>query len=114
MRKLAGAGVQPQRLLWASTGTKDPRTSDVLYTDAIAAPSTINTMPEETLRAFADHRKTNDVFYRKKKTMLPPLTFWIARRWVGRSEMKGRIDMAIDPICGMTVDEASALHTERD
>jgi transaldolase len=52
---LAKAGAQPQRLLWASTGTKDPQASDVLYIKALAAPDTINTMPEETLMAFADH-----------------------------------------------------------
>ncbi len=60
-QKLAQAGAQPQRLLWASTGTKDPKASDVLYIEALAAPSTINTMPEETLLAFADHGKVNDV-----------------------------------------------------
>jgi len=54
-RKLASEGALPQRLLWASTGTKDPDASDVLYTTALAAPDTINTMPEETLLAFADH-----------------------------------------------------------
>jgi len=54
-QKLAGAGAQPQRLLLASTGTKDPKASDVLYIEALAAPDTINTMPEETLLAFADH-----------------------------------------------------------
>lgn len=47
----------PQRLLWASTGTKDPKASDVLYVAALAAPDTINTMPEATLLAFADHGK---------------------------------------------------------
>ncbi len=54
-RKLAGAGARPQRLLWASTGTKDPAASDTLYIEALAAPNTINTMPEKTLRAFAEH-----------------------------------------------------------
>ena len=48
-------GVQPQRLLWASTGTKDPTASDVLYVKALAAPGTVNTMPENTLKALADH-----------------------------------------------------------
>ncbi|MFA6472352.1 MAG: transaldolase [Candidatus Latescibacterota bacterium] len=56
-RELARAGAQPQRLLWASTGTKDPNVSDVLYIEALAAPDTINTMPMETLIAFADHGK---------------------------------------------------------
>jgi len=49
------AGARPQRLLWASTGTKDSRVSDTLYVQALAAPFTINTMPEATLKAFADH-----------------------------------------------------------
>jgi transaldolase len=49
------AGARPQRLLWASTGTKDPKASDVLYIKALAAPLTVNTMPEATLKALADH-----------------------------------------------------------
>lgn len=53
--KLAAAGAQPQRLLWASTGTKDPKASDTLYVEALAAPNTIDTMPGETLCAFAEH-----------------------------------------------------------
>lgn len=48
-------GARPQRLLMASTGTKDPEASDVLYIEGLAAPLTINTMPEPTLQAFADH-----------------------------------------------------------
>ena len=52
---LAVKGARPQRLLFASTGTKDPQASDVLYIHAFAAPDTVNTMPEETLHAFADH-----------------------------------------------------------
>jgi len=48
-------GARPQRLLWASTGTKDPRASDVLYVKSLAAPFTVNTMPENTLKALADH-----------------------------------------------------------
>src|SRR6185436_10175907 len=48
-------GTRPQRLLWASTGTKDPKASDVLYIKALAAPFTVNTMPEGTLNALADH-----------------------------------------------------------
>lgn len=54
-RTLAAAGARPQRLLWASTGTKDPKASETLYIEALAAPDTINTIPEKTLRAFADH-----------------------------------------------------------
>jgi transaldolase len=49
------AGARPQRLLWASTGTKDPKSSDVLYLQALAAPFTVNTIPEATLNALADH-----------------------------------------------------------
>jgi len=49
------AGARPQRLLWASTGTKDPAASDILYIRALAAPFTVNTMPEGTLKALADH-----------------------------------------------------------
>jgi transaldolase len=49
------AGARPQRLLWASTGTKDPKASDVLYIKALAAPFTVNTMPEGTLKALAEH-----------------------------------------------------------
>jgi transaldolase len=49
------AGARPQRLLWASTGTKDPEASDVLYVKGLAAPFTVNTMPEGTLKALADH-----------------------------------------------------------
>ena len=54
-RKLAAAGAQPQRLLWASTGVKDPAAPDTLYVEALAAPDTIDTMPEKTLHAFAEH-----------------------------------------------------------
>ncbi|HSM10561.1 MAG TPA: transaldolase [Lysobacter sp.] len=54
-RELADAGARPQRLLWASTGTKDPDASPTLYVEALAAPDTINTMPEKTLEAFAEH-----------------------------------------------------------
>jgi transaldolase len=49
------AGARPQRLLWASTGTKDPKASDILYVKALAAPFTVNTMPEGTLKMFAEH-----------------------------------------------------------
>jgi transaldolase len=58
-RDLAAAGAQRQRLLWASTGTKDPKASDTLYVEGLAAPGTINTMPEKTLLAFAAHGTLN-------------------------------------------------------
>ncbi len=54
-QRVVNAGARPQRLLWASTGTKDPRASDVLYVKTLAAPFTVNTMPESTLKALADH-----------------------------------------------------------
>jgi transaldolase len=53
--RLLNVGARSQRLLWASTGTKDPKTSDVLYVKSLAAPHTVNTMPEPTLLALADH-----------------------------------------------------------
>jgi transaldolase len=54
-QRAQNAGARPQRLLWASTGTKDPEASDILYVKALAAPYTVNTMPEKTLLAFASH-----------------------------------------------------------
>jgi transaldolase len=54
-QRVYNAGARPQRLLWASTGTKDPHASDVLYVKALAAPFSVNTMPEGTLKALADH-----------------------------------------------------------
>jgi transaldolase len=54
-QRLEGYGARPQRLLFASTSTKDPQASDVLYIGALAAPNTVNTMPEETLLAFGEH-----------------------------------------------------------
>jgi len=55
------AGARPQRLLWASTGTKDPKASDVLYVKALASPFTVNTMPEATLLALADHGELGSI-----------------------------------------------------
>ncbi len=55
LQQIKQVGGQPQRLLWASTGSKDPKASDVLYVTSLAAPDTINTMPEGTLKAYADH-----------------------------------------------------------
>jgi transaldolase len=60
-RRLSDAGARPQRLLWASTGTKDPGASDTLYIEALAAPDTITTMPDSTLLAFADHGQLRGV-----------------------------------------------------
>jgi transaldolase len=59
-QRLANQGARPQRLLFASTGTKDPDASDVLYVEALAAPFTIDTMPDKTLHAFADHGEVSE------------------------------------------------------
>ncbi len=60
-RKLAAAGARPQRLLWASTGTKDPNLPDTFYIHALASELTINTMPEKTLLAFGEHGAVGDL-----------------------------------------------------
>jgi transaldolase len=60
-QKLAASGARQQRLLWASTGTKDPAASDTLYLEALAAPDTINTIPEKTLLVFAEHGKVDQL-----------------------------------------------------
>src|SRR5918995_6216769 len=60
-QRVYNAGARPQRLLWASTGTKDPKASDVLYIKALAAPFTVNTMPEGTLKALADHGEVSEI-----------------------------------------------------
>jgi transaldolase len=59
--RAANAGARAQRLLWASTGTKDPQASDILYVKALAAPFTVNTMPEGTLKAFGEHGEVGDI-----------------------------------------------------
>jgi transaldolase len=60
-QRIYNAGAPPQRLLWASTGTKDPKAPDVLYMKALAAPFTVNTMPENTLKALADHGEITEI-----------------------------------------------------
>jgi transaldolase len=60
-QRVFNAGARPQRLLWASTGTKDPKASDLLYIRALATPFTINTMPEATLLALADHGELGSI-----------------------------------------------------
>jgi transaldolase len=60
-QRIYTAGAVPQRVLWASTGTKDPKASDVLYVKTLAAPFTINTMPEATLKALADHGELSTI-----------------------------------------------------
>ncbi len=58
--RVLNAGARPQRLLFASTGTKDPKASDVMYVEGLVAPLTVNTMPEGTLKAFADHGRVGE------------------------------------------------------
>jgi transaldolase len=60
-QRAANGGARAQRLLWASTGTKDPKASDILYVKALATPFTVNTMPEPTLRAFGDHGEVGEI-----------------------------------------------------
>ncbi len=60
-QKLAAAGAHPQRMLWASTGTKDPAAKDTLYVEALAAPDTVDTIPDKTLQAFAEHGQVGGV-----------------------------------------------------
>lgn len=60
-QRINNAGAHGQRLLWASTGTKDPKASDILYIKALASPFTVNTMPENTLNAFGDHGEVGDI-----------------------------------------------------
>jgi transaldolase len=70
-QRLANYGAYPQRLLFASTGTKDPKASDVLYIGALAAPNTVNTMPEETLLAFGEHGRAGSGGNAKRLRDLP-------------------------------------------
>ena len=71
-QRLAYVGARPQRLLFASTSTKDPRSPDTMYVSALAAPNTVNTMPDETLLAFADHGEVG--------SLLPPTAATTAAR----------------------------------
>jgi transaldolase len=74
--RLAAKGAHPQRCLWASTSTKNPAYRDVLYVEELIGPYTINTMPEETIRAFQDHGRVDDTLERdvdKAKRLLDDL-----------------------------------------
>jgi len=66
-QRILNAGARRQRLLWASTGTKDPQASDVLYIHALNAPFTVNTMPETTLKALADHGEIGQTLPQRAK-----------------------------------------------
>ena len=69
-QRIQNAGARPQRLLWASTGTKDPNASSILYVEAFALPSTINTMPEATLSALAAHPELGEAHPEKSCKIL--------------------------------------------
>jgi transaldolase len=69
-QRIQNAGARPQRLLWASTGTKDPNASKILYVQALALPSTINTMPEATLNALATHPEFGEALREKNDKIL--------------------------------------------
>ena len=84
MQRLMNEGARPQRLLWASTGTKDPDASDTLYIEGFASPFTVNTMPEPTLHAFADHGEVGD---------LVPADGGDAERGAGASSTSAGIDV---------------------
>jgi transaldolase len=60
-QRIYNSGARPQRLLWASTGTKDPTASDILYVKGLAAPFTVNTLPEGTLKALAEHNELGSI-----------------------------------------------------
>ena len=83
-QRMLNAGGRSQRLLWASTGSNDPNASDTLYVSALAAPLTVNTMPEATLKAFDDHGEvgellaTSDDNYNEVLTTSPRLALTLA------------------------------------
>jgi transaldolase len=85
-QRLAAAGARPQRLLWASTGTKDPSAADTLYVAALVGAGTIDTMPEATLLAFADHGEL-------ERTM--PADGGYAEAVIGEFRRKGVDDAAL-------------------
>ena len=85
-RALGAAGARPQRPLWASTGTKDPAYSDVLYVEELIAPGVVNTMPEATLRAFADHGQATRVLSESTATAEEVLRHAAGRRHRPRSD----------------------------
>ena len=91
---LLNEGARPQRLLWASTGTKDPKASDVYYVEALAAPFTVNTMPEETLLAFADHGSVSHTLRPDHDPADDEILARIARAGIDLDEFAGRLQVA--------------------
>jgi transaldolase/glucose-6-phosphate isomerase len=97
---LAAKGAQPQRLLWASTGVKDPAYPDTLYVDTLIGPDTVNTMPPKTMDAFREHG-----------TVAPTLTDGIdeARRTLAEVE---RLGLDLSGVTGTLVTEGVASFTK--
>ncbi len=92
--RLLNEGARPQRLLWASTGTKDKTASDVLYIEALAAPLTVNTMPEETLLAFADHGAVSGVLQARPDLPDPALLARFKASGVDLTDLARRLQEA--------------------
>ena len=92
--RLTNEGARPQRLLWASTGTKDKAASDVLYIEALAAPLTVNTMPEETLLAFADHGNVPSVLQARADLPDPALMAGFTAAGVDLDDLARRLQEA--------------------
>jgi transaldolase len=92
--RLMNEGARPQRLLWASTGTKDKTASDVLYIEALAAPLTVNTMPEETLLAFADHGNASHVLQTRPDLPDPALMAQFKAAGVDLADLARRLQEA--------------------
>jgi transaldolase len=90
-QRLAAAGARPQRPLWASTGTKNDAYSDVLYVESLIAPGVVNTMPQATLEAFADHGKTAVTLGRDPDEWSTPLTA-LARAGISLADVTGRLE----------------------
>ena len=88
-QRIYNAGARPQRLLWASTGTKDPNASDVLYIKALAAPFTVNTIPEATLNALADHGELSGLLPADGGTSKEVLAQFAAPAWICRPSPYG-------------------------
>ncbi|MBG0739547.1 transaldolase [Paeniglutamicibacter antarcticus] len=88
--RLANEGARPQRLLWASTSTKNPAAPDILYVQALAAPFTINTMPEATLAAFGDHGEVGDLPASKSRAAKQTLSSF-AEVGIDHQELAGQL-----------------------
>lgn len=100
VQRLMNAGARPQRLLWASTSTKDPDASDVLYVENLIAPLTINTMPGETLQSFANHGEVKPVMPREATAIRKVLEQFAAH------------DLHVGPLARALQDEGAAAFAD--